>query len=719
MYAQVIVQINIKSNRTFTYKVPSFLIEKIYVGSKVKVPFGKKEVKGIVTSIFNKFNEDYEVKEIIALDTEDIVLNDELLELGKWMSEDLLCPLVQVYETMLPNALKMNNKVSNNIKTQKYIKLVDENYKEYNATNAQKKIIDLLIENKFVLKKDVSLSILKTLISKNIVTEFSEEVYRLEQKDKKVNEVKLTDKQQKVYESVELNKNKVYLLHGVTGSGKTEIYLNLVDDVLKMNKTAIVLLPEISLTTQILKRFQDRFGNSIAAFHSKLSSGEKYDEYRRIIKGEAKVVVGARSAIFAPVENLGIIIIDEEQSDAYKQENNPKYDAIEIAKKRAIYHNVPVLIGSATPSLESYYKALNNEYELLKLEDRVNGSTLPDVHIIDMKDEYKKRNFLLSELLKNKIQEKLDKNEQVILLLNRRGYNTHLLCSNCGHTPKCPNCDITLTFHKGEKVLKCHYCGYASREIKKCAKCNNESLKGLGIGTERVEEEIKQTFPTSKVLRMDIDSTTRKGAHEQIIESFAKGEANILLGTQMIAKGLDFKNVTLVGIINGDTSLNIPDFKSSEKTYELLSQASGRAGRKEKKGEVVIQTFNPDHYAIEVVKRHKYEEFYNKDIEFRRKLLYPPFINLALIKISTEDFDIGKLESVKISKFLNKELNNNEIVIGPSISSLGKINNTYYFQIIIKYKDKSKMIDKLERIINHYNTNTKVKVDVNFNPVRI
>ncbi len=503
------------------------------------------------------------------------------------------------------------------------------------------------------------------------------------------------------------------LLHGVTGSGKTIIYLEIVEEMLKKNLDTIFLVPEISLTPQMVREFKSRFGPLVAVLHSGLSEGEKYDEYRKIKNGEVKIVVGARSAIFAPFKSIGAIIIDEEHTNTYKQENDPKYSAIDIAIERSKYHNSLVILGSATPSLDSYARAIKGNYKLVELKHRANNKELPKVEIIDMNNEYKK-NGMFSKTLLDKLQDVLNKKEQAILLLNRRGYSTFLTCSNCGNTIKCPNCDITLTYHKSSNTLRCHYCGYGEKNIEICPSCKEKSMKNLGVGTEKVEEELNKLLDC-KIVRMDVDTTTRKGSHEEIISKFRDGEYDILLGTQMISKGLDFPNVTLVAVINADTSLMIPNYKSSEYTFQLLMQTAGRSGRSNKEGSVIIQTFNPDHYAISLAKEHDYISFFKQEMDVRRRLSYPPYYYLIYLRVIGKDYDTTSKEATKIGNKIKKELNNS-IVLGPTTCSVFRMNNLYRFGIVIKYKKEPNLNECINTIIDHYKGNSKIRVDVDINP---
>ena len=723
MVVGVLVELSSKNiDRIFEYEVPEELASLIKVGIRVLVPFGKIELEGFILSIKNNKDTDKDLKSIINIVDSSIVLNSELLELGKKLQKSTLSTLISCYQVMLPKALKAKNGTNVSIKFDTYYSInnnIDIDIDKLNDT--QNKIISLVKEKGIVLKKelaDISISSLNTLIRKEYLIEDKKEHYRVVYKDRDFVKKKLTIDQESVVKSVINGNDSTYLLYGVTGSGKTEVYMEIIDHYLKLGKTSIVLVPEISLTPQMVNRFRERFGDKIAALHSALSDGEKYDEWRRIYRGEASIVIGARSAIFAPLKNIGVIIIDEEHSDSYKQsDSSPRYNAKDVAILRSKYHKCPVVLGSATPSLETMARAKKGVFKLLELPNRVNGKSLPKVSIIDMNDRKKNKGNFSLELL-NSIRDRLDKNEQIILLLNRRGYSNFVTCKNCGFTFKCPNCDITLTYHKSSNTLRCHYCGYGEKVYKKCPECKEESLSNLGVGTQKIEEELSKLFPISRILRMDYDTTSRKGMHEEMIEDFKSHKYDILLGTQMVAKGLDFSLVTLVGVINADTSLNIPDFRSSENTFSLLSQVAGRSGRSEKTGEVIIQTFNPDHYAISLVKTHNYLGFYEKEMSIRKMLKYPPYYYLCNIKISGKDADYIYAEALKIKRSLDRNIPN-DIVLGPSNSSIFRVNNIFRYNIIIKYKNDMNLYEILNKIIEHYKTNIKIKIDIDFNPIQV
>ena len=718
MVASVLVELSNRNiDKCYNYLIPKNFETKVKVGIRVIVPFGRQILEGFVLNIFSQNSND-DLKEIINIIDTDVILNEELLDLGKYIKDKTLSTLISAYQTMLPKALKAQKKTLIKKAYDKYIELnFDVKYLDnYKFNESQKKIINSIINgvNSKKILKSISNSSLNTLINKNIVKEVLIEKYRLNiSKNKKYKKVCLNTEQQQAVNKIMTSTN-VCLLYGVTGSGKTEVYMEVIDKILNIGKTAIVLVPEISLTPQITNRFVSRFGNNIAILHSRLNEGEKYDEYRKIAKGEVSIVIGARSAIFAPLKNIGVIIVDEEHSNTYKQENNPKYNAIDIAIERAKYHNAKVILGSATPSLESFSRTIANRYQLVQLKRRANDKDLPNVLIVDMNKEAKKNNYFSSILIEN-IKETLNNKEQIILFLNRRGYASFITCSNCGYVSKCPNCDITLTYHKSSDMERCHYCGYATKRKIICPNCHEQSIKNLGAGTEKIEEEIHKLFDAN-VIRMDFDTTNTKGAHEKIIEDFQNKKYDILLGTQMIAKGLDFPNVTLVGVINADTSLMIPNFRSSEHTFQLLSQVAGRSGRGEKSGKVIIQTFNKDHYAINLAKTHNYIEFFNKEMKIRKELNYPPYCYLVSVKVISKDYELAKKESNSITVKLKNNLKSS-IILGPSIGSTFKINNTYRFGILIKYKKEDNLYVFLEKILDYYKTNDKIKIDIDFNPL--
>ena len=724
MYANVIIQYGNKAvDREFTYIVPISFREQIKVGHRVRVLFNNREIEGFVLSLFDSYNGEYELNEIISLVDEEPILNKEMLYLGNEICNKTLCSKISSYQVMLPKALKASDRTNIGIKKNRYVLLnvddlkLDEYINKCRYEN-QINILKEIKENGRMLVKN-KVSSIDTLVNKGIIKYEYEDIYRYNVNSSgRYKRVSLNSQQQMVVDNVNLLNYDTYLLYGVTGSGKTEVYMELIDKVLNMGKSAIMLVPEISLTPQIVDRFVTRFGDNVAILHSGLSDYEKYDEYRKILDGRVRIVVGARSAIFAPLENLGIVVIDEEHTATYKQENHPRYSAKDVAILRGKYNNCPVIFGSATPSLESFARAQKGVYKLLTLDKRAGNGRLPNVNVVDMKIEIKKGNFILSQILIDKINDRLVKGEQVILLLNRRGYSSMLTCRDCGSVLKCPNCDISLTYHKTSNSNRCHYCNYSVKNIRVCPECHSDNIKDYGLGTEKLEEELKRMF-NANVVRMDMDTTSKKGMHEKIINDFGCHKYDILVGTQMIAKGLDFPLVTLVGVINADSSLNLPDFRSAETTFQLLSQVSGRAGRSDLMGEVIIQTYNPEHYSIRYAKNHDYLSFYKEEMNIRMELCYSPYYYITLVNISSRDYDLGFKEANKIGDYLRKNLSGNTKVLGPSMANVFRINNVYHYQCIIKYKRDDKLSLVLREIDNIYKINSKVDVDIDMDPVRV
>lgn len=722
MFAEVLVEYSVKSlDRTFTYIIPKHL-KHLKIGMKVIVPFGAKEINGFVTNIISKTDIE-NLKEIIEISDEKLILNDELLSLGKFLNETTICSLISAYQAMLPSSLKVKEQKSNYQLYDEYITLNEEkNYKLFIEKNPRKRkqieILNHLENNKKILKKELMSQALNNLIKEKYVLIISEPKVRINPVKKKKEIFDLTFEQTNAIEQIEksFNKEITILLHGVTGSGKTEVYLKVIEKIIEDKKTALMLVPEISLTAQAVESFYDRFGSEVAVFHSGLSIGEKYDEYLKIYNNEVSVVVGTRSAIFVPLNNLGIIIIDEEHSDSYKQDNNPRYNVLEMAKFRSQYNKIPIVLGSATPTLETYSRAKKGVYKLIEMPNRIGSSTLPKVILVDMALEMQKGYNIFSELLLEKIEERLLKKEQVILLLNRRGFSTIITCQNCGHTYECPHCGITLTYHRSSNAMRCHYCGYYKYKPKQCDECHEDALKDYGLGTEKLEIELRNKFPKTNIIRMDADTTTRKGSHEKIINAFKNQEYDILLGTQMISKGLDFPKVSLVGVINADSSLNIPDFRSNENTFQLLSQVSGRAGRNKYPGEVILQTYNPDNKTLNYIKNHDYIGFYNYEMDLRKKMSYPPYYYLISIKIVGSDYELVSNESNKVAKYLKNNMDN--IILGPTTSSPFKVNNQFRFQIVIKYKIDPNILNILRNLDDIYKNNNKIYLEIDTSPIR-
>lgn len=726
MYVSVLTQIGVKAvDQTFFYHVPKLLENNIKIGVRVRIPFGNMILDGFVLGISdNSSYDNSKIKDIINVIDKEPVLNKEMLLLGKYMSDNLLASLSSCYQVMLPKALKAEVKSNIKIKYDRYlhrIKSIEEidRYIDNCKYESQINLLCKLKEGDILITK-MSSSI-NTIIKYGFASIIYEECKRYKYDGiSNYKRVNLTDKQRLVSDTIisSFGKSDTFLLYGVTGSGKTEVYMDVIEKAINNGKSAIMLVPEIGLTPQIVGKFISRFGNVISVLHSKLSDSERYDEYRKITDGEAKIVIGTRSAIFVPFNNIGVIIIDEEHTSSYKQDNNPRYSAINVAEWRSKYHNCPLVLGSATPSLESFAKAGNHVYKLLSLTERAGGSVLPIVNIVDMKEEVKKGNFILSDMLKNKISEVLSKGEQAIILLNRRGYSSTISCKECGYVYKCPNCDITYTYHKSSNNLKCHYCGYSMVLPNKCSICGSDNLKDYGLGTEKLEETLNSLYK-AKIVRMDVDTTSKKGQHQKIIDDFEEHKYDILIGTQMIAKGLDFPLVTLVGVVSIDSSLTSPDYRASENTFQLLSQVSGRAGRSENKGEVIVQTFNPDHYAITLAKNHDYIDFYKEEMKVRKMLKYSPYYYMVLVSITSKDYELGFKEANKIGSYIRNNISSDSIVLGPTMANMFKVNNIYHYQIIIKYRKDDSLMKVLKFIIDMQVKNNKIDVSIDFNPSRI
>lgn len=741
MIAEIVINRSAKKlNRTFDYGIPKELEELIMIGSTVLVPFGKSSTleEGYVVGI--KENSGYEVKEIVKIKHN---LTENQIELAQWMAKRYFCNVSDCIKQMLTPGTK-NKKASNNIQDKLinvvYLKKdIDETQFDIDMgkikSEKQKKILQFLKENEGVTVPEIEMftggtrAIVKTLEKNGYVEIVEKKVERnpLANKDiTKTENLKLTEEQQNAFnavsEAMKSNNYEQFLLYGVTGSGKTEVYLQLIGQALAQNKTAIVLVPEISLTPQMIDGFIARFNkDEIAVLHSKLSIGERYDEWNKIKEGKAKIIIGARSAIFAPTENIGIIIIDEEHDSSYKSEAVPKYDAKEIAKKIAKENNCPLVLGSATPDLVTYYNALQDKITLLKLTKRANNSKLPEAQVVDLKMELANGNrSMLSVALHDAIENNLKEKRQTILFLNRRGYSTFIMCRECGYTVKCKNCNISMTYHKSENKLKCHYCGYEENLVTVCPECQSTKIRYFGTGTQRLEQEINKIFPQASTIRMDIDTVTKKNSHEEILNTFKNDGIDILIGTQMVVKGHHFPNVTLVGVVAADSSLNIDDYRANERTFQLLTQVAGRAGRENLDGKVIIQTYNPENFSIQCAKQQNYEMFYNTEIELRKQLKYPPFCDIILIGFnSLVEKEIIEVSN-KVYEYLKNNLDGQEfMVLRPMPSPIDKIQNRFRWRIIVK----GNMTETANEVINNclkniYDANyknTRVSVDVNPN----
>ena len=768
MIASVVVDCKIDTvNRTFDYLVPPCFTSSIAIGQRVYVPFGKQNLLGIVVELkdesgFNNLKEIYDILDLVPC------LNEELIMLAKNMHEYYFSLYITCLLTMIPQALRVNydkvficddvsllpldiqmlftdnkfiyqtkyktylpilqklvkenkirliNMISDkaNIKEANYIKVTDEYEVNLNANQAE--IVNYVKEQgpilRSVLSEKFSNARVKTLIDKNVLIQYKEEVIRHFDEGKVYEDkrVELNEKQNEVYSKIkdDYDKFTTFLLHGITGSGKTEIYLKCIEDIVAKGKTAIMLVPEISLTPQIVARFKARFKDSVAVLHSRLSVGEKYDEWRRVIRKEVSIVVGARSAIFAPVENLGIIIIDEEHESSYIQDNMPRYDARMIARIRARNNNAVCLLGSATPSIESYYKAEAGIYKLLELTERANKKLPPTIQIVDMANEIKTGNYsLFSRVLKNGIIDRLNKKEQVILLMNKRGYSSFVMCRECSHVIKCPHCDVSLTYHKVDDKLKCHYCGYEIDNVKICPVCKSSKVRFVGGGTQKVVEELNKEFPTARVLRMDMDNTKNKGGHEKIINSFMKEEADILVGTQMVAKGLDFPKVSLVGILNSDLALKYPSYTSPATAYNLFVQVAGRAGRHATDGMVILQAYDTNHYSLINASSGSYKRFYEQELNFRKLASYPPVKKIIEITVVGKEYEATFTEASKIVNYIKEK--SNSLVLGPAEDYIVKVNDLYHFKITIKHDNDKLIGDVIRSVYVKYEKDKNYKI---------
>lgn len=736
MIAEIVINRSAKRlNRTFDYSIPKELEKLVSIGSTVLVPFGKSSnlEEGYVVGIKNSSG--YEVKDIVEIKHN---LSIKQMQLAKWMSKRYFCNLSDCIKQMLTPGTK-NKNIEKNVQDKKinvvYLKKEVDDEIEKLKSEKQKKILQFLKTNEGCTIPEIEMftgcsrAIVKTLEKNGYVKILEKKVERnpiLNKNINKTEKLKLTDEQQNAYDEISkcINQQQYerFLLYGVTGSGKTEVYLQLIEKTLKHNKTAIVLVPEISLTPQMINRFISRFNQEeIAVLHSKLSVGERYDEWNKIKDGKAKIIIGARSAVFAPTENIGIIIIDEEHDSSYKSEAVPKYDTKEIAKKIAQENKCPLVLGSATPDLVTYYKAQKGRIKLLELTQRANNSKLPKVEVIDLKMELASGNrSMLSNALQQAIEENLKEKRQTILFLNRRGYSTFIMCRECGYTVKCKNCDISMTYHKTENKLKCHYCGHEEKVVTICPECHSTKIRYFGTGTQKLEAEINKMFPQASTIRMDVDTVTKKNSHEEILDNFKNKNIDILIGTQMIVKGHHFPNVTLVGVIAADSSLNIDDYRANERTFQLLTQVAGRAGRERLDGKVIIQTYNPENFSIVCAQKQNYEMFYNTEIALRKQLKYPPFCDIILIGFNS----LSEKEIIELSNRVYNYLKNNLdrqafIIFKPMPSPIDKIQNRFRWRIIIKgniTEEVNTLINKcLQSVYEANYKDTRVTVDVNPN----
>lgn len=701
-YVEVYIEHNTLSlNKTFTYVCE----QEVQVGCRVKVPFGKQELIGFVEEIKEESSLE-QIKSVIEVIDEKPLLNEELLQLSSFMSEYYVASKISCLKMMLPPALRPQSGHEKII----YDDYIEKTENDIPLTKHQQELMEKLtfpmLASEF--RKEAK-SVAKTLIDKQVVRIIKKEKHRNLVNVYQDKKVELKPQQEQAIQTIQNGKESVYLLHGVTGSGKTEVFLQLASNILQQGKQVLFLVPEIGLTPMMIQRVSARFGQNIAIFHSRLSAQEKYDQYQLVKSNQVNIVVGTRSAVFMPFKNLGLILMDEEHDNSYKQDQMPRYHTRDIALKRAEYHNCKCVLASATPSLESYARAYKNVYKLVTLTNRINDS-MPDIKILDMRVE--KSHFGISQSLEDAMRTRFEKNEQVILLLNRRGYLPILRCQDCQEVMVCPDCGIALSYHKSDNTCVCHICGNSYRYNNTCPKCKGHSFFQTGMGTEKLEEQIKDMFPNQKVVRMDQDSTRKKNAHKKLLEEFEK-DGDILLGTQMITKGLDFERVTCVGILNADSALIRQDYRSSESAYQILEQASGRSGRGNKKGEVFIQTFQPEHFVIQSVQEHNYLKFFNQEMKYRHLGWYPPYSYLCSLIFSSNQFE----ETLKVAneaKVFFKEMK----VLGPVEISMRNKNRR--IRLLIKTNSIETLEKSVQVWINIYNKKHRnVKVDINMHPMYV
>ena len=723
----VLIERKIQSlNRPFSYVAKDDAL--IEVGERVLVPFNNKNIVGYVinvtktdksiTELEKEFG--YKLFEIRKIIDEKPLLTPELILLANEIKNYYLAPYISILQAMLPLSLKPT---SSSLKGPKiayeyFVKIVSDN--EDNLTPKQIELLRLVKNNGEVNKKDIkSPSILKKLIDNDHLRIIKKEKKRLViSATKEQKNIVLTSEQNQAIDSVLHSKQNVTLLQGITGCGKTEIYLSLAEKIIESGKNVLILVPEISLTPIMVNNVYSRFNEKVAILHSGLTNAERYDEYRKILNKEVNVVVGTRSAIFAPLDNIGLIIIDEEHSESYKQDNLPYYHAREVAIMRSKINNAKVLLGSATPSFESKTKAMKGIYNFVKIDKRINKLKLPETVIVDMSKSMNlsRDSYLFSKPLISAINEALARKEQIILLLNRRGYSTYVSCRKCGHIFKCPNCDIALTYHKNDKMLKCHHCGHVELMSEYCPECGSNYIAYTGFGSEKIVSEVNRLFPTARVLRLDSDVSEVRGNIKKAIDSFSNYEADILVGTQMIAKGHDFPRVTLVGIVLADVGLSLPSFRSSERVFQLITQAIGRSGRSDLSGKAIIQTYLPNHYSILLASKQNYDTFFNYEMRIRHIQQYPPFSFLLSIEVSAKNEEYVILAANDIVNNLNSKLQDEATILGPVAPYIAYQNSTYKRLILIKYKNSDKIKQEINKLLETFKFNNVVNVKINVDP---
>jgi primosomal protein N' (replication factor Y) (superfamily II helicase) len=718
---------SVSVDKIFKYKIPYLMQDIIEVGFRVKVPFGKnnKKMDAFILYITEECEFKNQIKEISDICEDFPMLNKEDIKVINLMHEKYLSTYINCIKLFIPTGIMKGN--SNKIRE---VIITNESLNEKFNKSPYTGIYDIVINNNALYEKaqlskkfNLSISSINTMIKHGFLKSENIIEYRYNKKSYPVfEEITLNSEQLNAFNTIKNTNFNKFLIHGITGSGKTEIYMQLVSLMISQGKSSIILVPEISLTPQIVERFKGRFGQNISVFHSKLSDGERFDEWMRVKTGKVKLAIGARSAIFLPFANLGLIVIDEEHEGSYKSDSDPKYITKEIAEMKSDLNNCKVVLGSATPSIDSYYQCNIGNYKLIKINKRANNAVLPKIEIVDMREELLNNNkSILSKALYDSINSTLQNKQQIILFLNRRGFSSFISCRNCGYVFKCENCSISLTYHSDKNIMLCHYCGKSQPVKKVCPKCGSHYVKYFGIGTEKVEQEINKLFPSAKTIRMDLDTTRKKDSYEIIYNTFKNGGANVLIGTQMIAKGFDFKNVTLVGIIAADLSLNLPDYRSNERTYQLITQVSGRAGRGLNSGKVIVQTYNPQNYSIRYSAENDYDSFYNEEINIRKNMEYPPFTNILSITMSS------KIETLLLKKIQEAgnvikgliNINENIKMLGPCPCLIAKIKDNYRWQIIVKGNFNNNFVSIIKITIydllkNVYN-DIRMSVDINPN----
>ncbi len=742
MYADIIVDISHeKVDRPFQYLVPPRFQEILEEGMCVLIPFGRgnKLIKGYVIELTEQCKFDpLKIKEIHSIAQDSTGVESRMIRLASWIRKNYGSTMIQALKTVLPAKKSVGQQKSRTIERiaskEVIIAALGESKRKKQA--ARERLLLQLLENDRIPyewvtgKLGVSGASINGLVQSGLIRVVTKHSYRnpVKVQSQQKSHAVLSDSQQKIVKEVlydyDNGNQSTYLIHGITGSGKTEVYMELVEQIVARGKQAIVLIPEIALTYQTLLRFYRRFGDRVSVMNSTLSPGEKYDQCERARNREIDVIIGPRSALFTPFPEIGIIIIDEEHEASYKSESAPRYHARETAQQIAGMHGACLVLGSATPSLESYYRASEGEYKLCTLKERLTGGQLAQVHTVDLREELKAGNrSIFSVKLQELLADRLSRGEQSMLFLNRRGYAGFVSCRSCGHVMKCPHCDVSLSEHRNGRLV-CHYCGYVQPKVSLCPKCGSKYILGFRAGTQQIEEKLKEMFPDARVLRMDADTTRTKDSYEKILSSFANGEADILIGTQMIVKGHDFPDVTLVGILAADLSLAVGDYRAGERTFQLLTQAAGRAGRGKRPGEVVIQTYQPEHYAIVYAARQDYEGFYQEEIVYREMLGYPPVSNMLSVQINGPDEDNVKELAQQLAKvaagFVDQKesLGRQMMILGPAPASIGRINDIFRFVVYIKYENYGKLVevkDALEEALMDHQGKESVQFD--FNPL--